>query len=285
MHRGFWTPARDRLLKKLYAKVGPAGCASRFGVTYSSAQTRARRVGAAPCRNHPWSAAEDEVLRRDYLRVPTTELARSLDRTPTAVYQRAKKIGLAAGRFEWTEAVDVRFRELYAAGLPDGQIADDLGCIREAVGRRRRSLGLPVNAAALLEARRRAVRSQLRRLGCATLAELRARRSRAIPKRYGLPEDLQFRHVGIILVLAAGPKTRRQIVEALGLKWNPRNRGRNNLKNQNTSYLGELIARDLVVSIRVSHGKGGGQGCHHSVYSLTPRAMDMLASAGKEMAS
>jgi hypothetical protein len=230
-----------------------------------------------------WTEAECATLRARYGREPAATLAARLGRTLKGVYLKAHGLGLVDRNFVWPPAADRLLRRRHAAGWSDTEVAAELGCERHRVAARRKALGLPalfgVRGAPWTPRRRRlvaeATRRQLAAAGCATLAELRVRRFAAFAESYGLPGSVGVRGTQVVVALAAGPMTRREIVAALGLRWKPGNGGRNNLSSSHPegSYLGHLQALGLVARVRRHQSP--------SVYVLTAACLDRLADAGK----
>lgn len=234
-----------------------------------------------------WTSAEDDAIRRGYKSVPAADIAAAFDRTPSAVHQRANRLGLTRtnkGYIDWTAAVDGEFRRLHSLGMTDSEIAVALGCERLTVAKRRRGNGMSSNRYSD-RSRKRAgerFRRQLERMGLERPADLRAVSARNLAVRYGLPPDLKPRHVQIILLLVNGPRTKRQICESLGLATDEKRPSGKCLHSddQHWTYLGGLIARGLAKIVRLP-GPGGGRGRFRgpqNVYTLTPRAMDLLTA-------
>lgn len=227
------------------------------------------------CKRRHWTPLESARLRRDYGRVPVEKIAASLGRTTGSVYQRAAKLRLnKSSRIDWT-CLDAEIRLLHAGGWTDAEICATLGRIagrhvgREAVGARRRVLGLPHNG--FSEHRRRTVaaktKEQLDRAGVATLAELRCQAWGDAARRCGWPRDLRPRAVQILNTLfQRGPMTRRQISDAVGMPWKGSRRSLVSNDREGT-YLWNLVHRGLVVRLpRLVKGVGKGRSLH--LYAL-----------------
>jgi hypothetical protein len=240
--------------------------------------------------SRPWTPADREVVQERYGREPTPALAARLDRTETAVRQLAHKLRAVAVRpqMRWTPAIDARLRTMNAAGLPDGQIATALGCDRGTVRDRRRVLGLPSNQHGPhhRNALSRKAAEQLKRAGLKAMGELRVKVWGDRAEKLGLPRELNPTACKIMLALAAGPKTRRELVAALGQTWKTANAGRNNLTygGPHGSYPAWLRALGLVEYRVPLPGPGGKRGRQPSVYRLTPAAVARLRAAGVKVA-
>lgn len=227
----------------------------------------------------PWPPADRARLCREYGTTPTAALAAALGRTPKAVREMAFRLGRVRPNHRWTRAADATLRRLNAAGHSDGRVAAALRCDRATVRHRRHELGLPSNQHGPHhhDNIRRKAREQVERMGLKSLGELRVKAWGDHAERHGLPRELNPTAVRVVLALAAGPKTRRQIVAALGYAWKTANGGRNNLTcgRQWGSYPAWLIALGLVESVR-RHGRHRLE----SVYRLTPAAVARLTAAG-----
>lgn len=233
----------------------------------------------------PWTRAERGIVRQWYGLESAAAVAARVNRTARAVYQLVASLGRAARRTRWTVAKVERLAKLVRAGHTDTEIATTLRADRHAVGDWRRALGLPANANGVRHRAsiRRAAARQVKRAGLGSLAELRVKAWGDHSEKHGLPRELNPTAVRVVLALAAGPKTRREIVAALGRAWKAGNRGRNNLncRKGGGSYLAWLDKLGLVrrVPRYVRAGKRGATQ-QESVYRLTPTAVERLRGAG-----
>lgn len=217
-----------------------------------------------------WTADEDRTIRRDYLTAGAAALAERFGRTRGAVYLRAWKLRVigrypdapSSPRFAERHA---EFRRLHARGWSDEEIAARFGVTYSAIWQRRQRYGLPANTRsprALARIRRR-VRALCRAGHFGVRAWLRP-----VCEAYHLPPDLRLIQVRILLHLADGPLTRRQVLGRLG----------NRCENGATA---DLIRRGLVYRTEFS-GRGFPRGQRPlPLYALTPHAMDLLLSAGR----
>lgn len=93
-----WTPADERLLRKLYPCTDTNQVAARMGRSRSSIRSRVRmlrlRKDEAHTYHHPWSKEEDRVLRRLFPHHTTAWVAQQMNRTATSVNARADRLGL-----------------------------------------------------------------------------------------------------------------------------------------------------------------------------------------------
>lgn len=239
---------------------------------------------------HHWSATEDRVLRREYRRTPKAELAVRLGVTIKALYLRAVLLELTVRQFRWSKRAVNKVRRMSSGGYSDTEIATALGGIdRHRVTAKRKELGLPtlfgVKGAKWHERKRLEVakqtKKQLKKAGAKSLGELRSRMFGQLGTEYGLPAGLPLRAVQVVLVLAEGPMTRRQIVERLGMKWKPLSRQNLCCRNQGGSITAVLLARGLICRIHRARS-GGEKGVRiPDLYMLTGHAMELLTAHAK----
>lgn len=239
----------------------------------------------------PWTRAEKRAVRDRYRAEGAARLAADLRRPLGGIYQLAAKLGLRRARphFRWTVAAVELLARLVRTGHSDAEVADRMGADRHAVGAWRRALGLPSNAHGRRhrDGTRRATAAQLARAGVRSMGDLRVKAWGDAAEKYGLPRDLNPTAVKIVLALAAGPKTRREIVAALGRRWKAGNRGRNNLncRKGGGSYLAWLDKLGLAVRVpRYVRAGHRGPTQQESVYRLTPAAVGRLRGAGVAVA-
>jgi hypothetical protein len=124
--RGFWTPARDAVLRERYPS-DPKGAAAALGVTLTAARTRAARIGVSTGRAF-WNPDHDATLRELYTTHTAEQLARTFARSVKAVQQRATALGLR--KFGDRDGLLPRVRELHGRGLTDTAIVRELGAMR-----------------------------------------------------------------------------------------------------------------------------------------------------------
>lgn len=221
-----------------------------------------------------WTADEDDLVRTFYLDTPAHLIGDCLGRSSGQVQHRAGRLGLR----KWPHRSGPELaavRRLHARGLNDGQIAAELGWPRRRVTwARGRALGLPVNAAAVLEARRRAVRTQAGRLGIEPGGKLRAIALAARARRHGWPDGLRWREVQVLDALwERGPMTRAELAGAIGMRTDRTDRlGRLRLLAGNGpggSYVATLLRRGLIaVARRARQVLGRGKGRSRDVYLI-----------------
>lgn len=214
-----------------------------------------------------WTGAERAALQAEYGSTPTAELAARLGRTERAVKFEACRAGAAKKQRGRDPAFGARCAALRAAGLPNEGIARQLGVSRNAVTRALSRLGLePLGHSA--PAYRQQARDRARDRADRGLPNpTHCRRDRQRATTYGLP-PLGPVALRVLLELTTGPKTRRQLAEAVGQSWT---QSRRSLKTSGGSSIpAELIRRGLVTLTRKAVG-------HHGLYALTPLALDLLA--------
>jgi hypothetical protein len=201
----------------------------------------------------PWTEYQDDFLRRHFRRVETKQIADLLDRERRDVSIRAYELGIAKKRPDgYLEAAKVELAQrLCAQGASWTQLGDALGVDRHRLKKLGRVHGFAVNESH--EARRQRYRNNLLRqresLGIETAGQLRSLAFRRFAERRGWPADLRPRQVQIMdFLYEYGPNGRREIAEAVGAKW----KGRNTLSCSCSagSYLGDLLARGLIVRVR-----------------------------------
>lgn len=218
-----------------------------------------------------WTKTELDYLRRWYRKRPTSEIATHLGVTVGKVYATVQRLRIGEPKPGIGRRVGPQIRKYHAQGWSDSEIAAKVGCCREYVGELRRKLGLPSNAYnEHYRARVRAkTQEQCRKAGVPNLGALRARIHREQAAAAGWPEDLRLRHVQILdLLYDHGPKTRREIAEAIGMPWKG---SRQSLTSNDPegSYLGHLMARGFVVCLP-RKVRQGGQGKNVSLYMIPP---------------
>lgn len=207
----------------------------------------------------------------------------------TVCYWR-EKLGFAPTRRRKIDPV--RLAELHASKLGDRDVAAVFGCTPHAVKLARRKYGLVAWNKELPSYRARQRENYRRRCEAAGVRSLRTlspeahvAARRRLTALYGLPGDLYAVQVAVVVALAGGPRTARELADLCGrgrASANPYHRFNNPLCGHSKNYLSDLAARGLVVSRPGLRGEGNGSGRGESVYLLTPAAMAMLAAAGKD---
>lgn len=216
----------------------------------------------------PWTEAERATLRRLHPTTTASELAKRLDRTRKAIEEQAYELNMVKQpRSRIDEAFLARLRDLNGQGYPDQEIAAIVGVERHTVGRWRRRLGLPSQARGeRYKVRIKAAATKwIAKVGCSSLADVKAIVLRERVAQTGWPTDLAMREVKILELLETyGPMTRRELCEAMGMKWTRSNRA---LMSGNTSHTGNLVNRGLVIVFERAVRKEG-KGCNQSLYAL-----------------
>lgn len=227
-----------------------------------------------------YTAAERATIHQHYHSATGEELAAMLGRTMSSVHQCAARMGLSKQPRMPADMLE-QVRTLYASGLTDADIARQLGLARRTVTYlRRKRLGLPTNADAVLAARRRAQKAQLASLGIPNPAHLRRISYRKFAASRGWPAELGPRDVQILeaLAVAGKPLTKRALATMIGLDIPESMRSRKILKGHGkNSSLAILDGLGLVVRLKRQHrvtGKGRGYSC--DLYTLSPAALDII---------
>lgn len=280
-----WTKDDEQLLREYRGQgLGCAAIAKLLDRTDSSIKTRINRIGLSESR--VWTPEQIETARANRGRLTAAEIAKLVGKSPSGVHQLFNRLGLSAKRKQRPELLTL-IKEKHALGWSDAEVAAEWNRLhpddrlaREWICEvRRDKLKLPHNAYS--DHRRQKVaaktREQVAAAGLKTLAEVRVKAFRDFAKRQGWPDDLRPRAVQILkLLYETGPKTRREICDAIGMTW----RGsRKSLCSNDPegSYLAHLQARGLVIQLsRVVKGKGSG----HSVskYAVAPHIRRGVAS-------
>jgi len=228
-----------------------------------------------------WTESEIEIVRRDYRKRPTVQIAEELGRTERQVYAKASSLGLGTPSRIKAPGFGKFFRAKHALGWTDSEIARAWnGVDRHGISALRQRLGLPCNA--FSQWRRNQVaektREQIAKAGLKSLAHLRLKVWRESAQAEGWASDLRPRQVQIMnLIWARGPMTREEIGQALGMRkkkrsnggrpWYPMHANRRASATSGTTWLSDLIAKGLVISLgRIDSGHGPGGNCQ--VYSL-----------------
>lgn len=160
-----------------------------------------------------------------------------------------------------------KLRALHAVGFTDSEIAVEVGRSRPAVGVIRRRLGLQSNRFHERYRNRASEFAKRRRSGYPPKCALQWKRSCELyARRNGWPEDLRPREVTVLnALLERGPMNRKQICEAVGLRWRG---GNKSLKcsHPGGTILAILIRRGFVVSL----GKVSGANVYSLALSVEP---------------
>lgn len=228
--------------------------------------------------SRPWTPTE-----RHYLHVRRDDTAKTiaaaLGRSVKAVELQRFFQGLTKKRLSFGEDFARYFQDRYSEGWSDEDIAKGWGCIRGTVGDYRRRLKLPHNRFSRHVRQKVAAKTleQAEKAGVRNLAEVRVLAFRNYASSYGWPEDLRPREVHILnAILKHGPMTRRQMCDAIGLKWHG-SRHSLKCKHDRGGYVSNLLARGLLVSLG-KIAKGKGKGSSRQVYTV-PLFTERKASA------
>lgn len=232
----------------------------------------------------------DDILRRLRAGDRTNKIASDLGVPPSRISYWKRKFGFPR-TFSPPKFDHGLVRVYHAQGYSDADIAAAVGLKGVArIGRIRRRMGLTANGrhSARSVAKRRAIglAHKARRLasgGPASLYSLDGeryrRQSRQLAARYGLPEDLPRVAVGVVVALASGPRTARQLARELRRpSTNPLHYHRFDCSHRcglpAKNYLTGLCRLGLVSAVKRRRGE--------TTYLLTPHALRLLAGAGKE---
>ncbi len=286
-----WTGREDALVRRLYGRIPSRQIGLRLGRSKWSVQHRAKSLGidAGRCltpaqRRRVVELYPDHTTREIQEIIGRERHGQPADSTIRTI---ARCAGLRKCR-RYSPRMRERVRQLNAEGLADSQIARRLriDCVKS-VWKMRTSLGLPRNDATLRKIHRRAYLKQMRVLGHPNLGAMRLELVRRFCRDKGWPEDLGLRHVQILELLGSvsGPLPRVEIARRIGAPI-PANQ-RSLLKNgHNSSYLGDLQRLGLVVRLQRAltiHGRGKGRS--RDLYTLAPKALDVIIRRNKRCAT
>lgn len=221
-----------------------------------------------------WTDEEIDKLRTLFGTMTAAEVGKRIGgRSERSVHHMADRLGLTTKRRNIRPAIEAVIRRRHPLGWSDAEIAEEAGTNRRYVTSIRGDMGLPANTFSehRLAKIKRKTQEQVRRAGCESLAEVRAKAFRDYAKACGWPEGLRPRAVQILNALwEHGPMTRREITEAVGMPWKG---SRKSLVSNDPggSYLAYLIRRGLVISLpRARQVLGQGMGRSQNIYMLSP---------------
>lgn len=218
-----------------------------------------------------WNAADSRYVETNYGKHTVNEIAKHLGRSASSVYQHAVKVG-AAKKYCKDEIAkrDAKIRELHAKGWSAGEMESVVGINSRTINERIHKMGLVPNGRNQRYRNRVAetTKNQCNLAGVKNLGELRSKEMKRVAQRFGWPDNLALRSVQIIETLyQRGPMTRRQIAEAIGLRWNGSRKTFGNTRVPGHSYLAELQRAGLVVRLEsaITHK---GKGNHQDLYMV-----------------
>ena len=136
---------RAKLLALLHGGMSATKAAAMCGVSHQTA-SKMRAAAGLQSFIKPWQSGEDEVLLKLHAQgVRPKQISAQLPgRSTQAVHARAQALGLSfAADTKRKEEIFQRVRQLAAAGVPDREIASEIGLGRTGLGRLRRSIGVP----------------------------------------------------------------------------------------------------------------------------------------------
>lgn len=271
MTRRPWDPSEDTILCRHYGRISATEIAANLGRSRWSVLHHARKLGVRFGRR--WTVEQDQVLREMHGTATAAEIGRRVGRSAKSVHQRAWTLGLAARHehFNPDGKLANTIRGLHQRQYSDAEIAAAVKRDRRWISELRARLGLPPNGHSERFRRRVAknTRRQCRAAGVKSLAEVRVLAFRRFAREHGWPEDLRPRAVQILDVLwQRGPMTRRQICEAIGMRWKG-SRASLSSNDPEGSYLAHLVARGLVVQLGRCV-KDRGRGKSTNLYSIAP---------------
>ncbi len=218
----------------------------------------------------PWTSKEDAIIRRHYKKKSVAWIAQRVDRTDRSVYQRAKTLGLCEERNQ--SEIDDRKSQivlLLSQGLSDSEVANQVGMDRRALTEMRNRMGIEANGRNDRYRQRvsQKTREQCRRAGVANLAAIRAKQFRQFVDDLGWP-NLSVRAAQIAETLHRnGPMTRRQICQAVGLRWKGSRHSLSNSRVPGGSYMAELQRAGIVVRLESAISLRGS-GNQHDLYMI-----------------
>lgn len=208
-------------------------------------------------------------MRKHYGSRTAGQIARHLGRSVGSVYQHANQIGVVKARDRDNESKEMEtIRRLHAEGFNAAEIQAKTGVPSRTVNLRLNRMGLKPHGRHeryRKKAAKRAV-AQCKAAGVKSLGELRSKEMKRVARGLGWPESLSLRAVQILETLyRCGPMTRKQIAEAIGMRWNGSRRTFSNSRVPGHSYLAELQRAGLVVRLEsaITHK---GKGNHQDLY-------------------
>ncbi len=221
-----------------------------------------------------WTHKEESTLVRLYKTMPAWQIAKQLDRSTQAVHLRADLLGLTAKR-DCKEIQKRReiIKKYHSQGWSQSEIAAKAGVSRRTVGQILQKLGLQTNGRNE-RYRKRVARNtikQCQRAGVSSLGELRALRLKQFSAKVGWP-GVSARAAQIANALyAMGPMTRKQIAEAIGVRWKGSRKTLGNNRVPGHSYMAELERAGYVVRLTKAK-KNSGKGFNENIYFIALEA-------------
>jgi hypothetical protein len=261
-----------------------------LGRSESAVKVRAARLKIRRTSSRRWKHDEERFVRANYRNMTAEQMAARLGRSVSSVHNFLQTRGLKKA----PHVIDHRklaafLRAKHKRGWSDGEISaawtaahPDQPISREWLSDvRRNKLRLPNNAYNDRYSRRVAAttRQQLERAGLDSLGDVRARAFQERAVAAGWPPYCRPREVQILdLLYDHGPKTRRQIVEAIHATLHDDQRkwlacttiGNGNYPRPRGSYVANLVAYGLVVQLGRKMPSGPGRGQHCQVYAIAP---------------
>ena len=243
-----------------------------------------------------WTVDEEEFARQHYQTRSAEWIGLQMGRSKAAVLMKLDKLGLKQCRpRNWWRGEFVEFvRQSAAAGLLDQDIAERWNSRPNAIRVDRRitcyirhsaSIGYSeAQEAARLGRRQAAQRKQCQVLGVQSVKDISRRAVRKYAISQGWPLECSRFECRVLNALQDGrPKTRMEIVEAMGGKATfsrgRRNNPGHNLQSFDTrkgsgTVLGNLAARGLIVISANRPRRGQGKGNSVRVYWLSAKAAE-----------
>lgn len=219
----------------------------------------------------PWKPSETKYVQRHYGKKTVKDIAEHLGRSVGSVYQHATKCG-AASTYDKTEIAwrDKKIKQLHGKGWSASEMESIVGIGHRTINARITRMGLKPHGRNERYRKRVAkkTREQCNAAGVANLGELRSKEMKRVAQRLGWPDTLALRSVQILETLyQRGPMTRKQIAEAIGIKWVGSRKTFSTKRVPGQSYLAELQRAGLVVRLEsaITHK---GKGNHQDLYMV-----------------
>lgn len=303
-----WPRHYDARLRRYFGfpdKLTDEQLAELFDYEFAPETIRHRRMKLGLVRHYPhiWTADEDQRLRELAYTMSWGDVALAIGQTSTGVFQRAMRLGITRpmkGKSYAALGLTDFIRQHHARSWTDTKIESawnrrhpEATITRSCVSERRRNLALPNNAWSDRQRKRVAkkTREQLERMGLKNLAQLRVHSWAQFAARAGWPGyGLRPRAVQVLnLLYERGPHPRREICQALGLRWKSTRQnglaanGGTKYPDRGGTYLSELMKAGLVVRMRgVIRTKR--RGSHPFVYAVAPHVKRRPPCPRKETA-
>jgi hypothetical protein len=219
----------------------------------------------------PFTKAEDRAIIKRWGKDNAQSIADFIGRNRRSVYDRAYRLGVGEKRDQQAmEKRKAKIVQLHSKGWSDQEIADVIGIGRRCIAEHRVRMGLLPNGRNERYRKRVAAttKRQCKAAGVKSLAEIKAKEIKNLANSLGWPDSLPIRAIQIVETLyQRGPMTRRQLAEAIGMRWKGSRKTFSTNRVHGHSYLAALVHDGLVVRLKkaITHK---GKGNHEDVYML-----------------